>query len=198
MDNTNYQDPGLYGDQGDHGDNGLGDSQQEEADRLQAMSPEEREHQRREWAQELEKTEEEIQTLRQVLSSKIRHANDLKRKLGITVFGELRSSLQHWKESDTYQRTASAAKGAKERTSELTHSMANSFSQKWSSMRNSNAFKSFEEKVGNAYTNVKDRIAGSKSAQNFDEALSEEQERMRRLEEEGEGDTAAATGAPIS
>uniref|UniRef100_A0A1I8IPW3 Tumor protein D54 n=1 Tax=Macrostomum lignano TaxID=282301 RepID=A0A1I8IPW3_9PLAT len=170
MDNTNYQDPGLYGDQGDHGDNGLGDSQQEEADRLQAMSPEEREHQRREWAQELEKTEEEIQTLRQVLSSKIRHANDLKRKLGITVFGELRSSLQHWKESDTYQRTASAAKGAKERTSELTHSMANSFSQKWTESRAASRRRTSTRRCPRR------------------------QERMRRLEEEGEGDTAAATG----
>ncbi|CAL4080160.1 unnamed protein product, partial [Meganyctiphanes norvegica] len=53
-----------------------------------ALSPEEQEKQREEWKSELVKTEEEIQTLRQVLNSKVKHAQDLKRRLGITVWRE--------------------------------------------------------------------------------------------------------------
>ena len=40
------------------------------------------------------KTEEEIQTLRQVLAARIKHSQDLKRKLGIGVWKELQNDLQ--------------------------------------------------------------------------------------------------------
>lgn len=39
--------------------------------------------------QELARVEEEIATLRTVLTSKVRHASELKRKLGITVWKEI-------------------------------------------------------------------------------------------------------------
>lgn len=43
---------------------------------------------------ELAKTEEEIATLRQVLSVKVKHAQDLKRKLGITPWKELKDDME--------------------------------------------------------------------------------------------------------
>lgn len=53
------------------------------------LSLEEQELQREEWRQELQRVEEEIQTLRTVLASKIHHSTELKRKLGITVWKEI-------------------------------------------------------------------------------------------------------------
>lgn len=53
--------------------------------------------------QELARVEEEINTLRTVLASKTRHASDLKRKLGITVWKEVtddvNQGLKNLKES---------------------------------------------------------------------------------------------------
>jgi cell shape-determining protein MreC len=53
------------------------------------LTLEEQERQREEWKQELQRVEEEIQTLRTVLASKIHHSTELKRKLGITVWKEI-------------------------------------------------------------------------------------------------------------
>lgn len=53
----------------------------------------------------LDQTEEEIQTLRQVLGSKVRTAQDLKRRLGITVWREFtedfNNSMKSVRESQT-------------------------------------------------------------------------------------------------
>jgi len=50
--------------------------------------------------------EYEIQTLRSVLAVKIREANELKRKLGITTMSEFREDFRHGmqtvRESDVY------------------------------------------------------------------------------------------------
>lgn len=55
-------------------------------------------------SQELARVEEEITTLRTVLQSKVRHASELKRKLGITVWKEMTDdvsqSLKSVKESN--------------------------------------------------------------------------------------------------
>lgn len=42
----------------------------------------------------IKQTEEEIQTLRQVLAARIKHSQDIKRKLGIGVWKELQNDLQ--------------------------------------------------------------------------------------------------------
>lgn len=68
------------------------------------LSLEEQEQQREEWRQELNRVEEEIQTLRTVLSAKIHHSTELKRKLGITVWqeitGDVSSGLKNVRESN--------------------------------------------------------------------------------------------------
>ncbi|XP_066943390.1 uncharacterized protein [Macrobrachium rosenbergii] len=72
------------------------------------LSADEQEKQREEWKAELAKTEEEIQTLRQVLGSKVKHAQDLKRRLGITVWREFtedfNQSMKTVRESQTVQK----------------------------------------------------------------------------------------------
>uniref|UniRef100_A0A2K6VYI7 Tumor protein D52 family protein n=1 Tax=Onchocerca volvulus TaxID=6282 RepID=A0A2K6VYI7_ONCVO len=98
--------------------------------------------------EELKKTEEEINTLRQVLIARQKHASDLKRKLGISPFTEftadINQSLQHVKESQAYQKTSEVVAGT-----------ADTVKSKWNDMRNSSLFKSFESKLGSAYTNAK-------------------------------------------
>ncbi|XP_059188347.1 tpd52 like 2b isoform X4 [Centropristis striata] len=59
---------------------------------------------------ELTKVEEEINTLRQVLSAKERHATELKRKLGLSPLNELKQNLtKSWQDvqtSNAYVRTS--------------------------------------------------------------------------------------------
>ncbi|XP_061591739.1 tpd52 like 2b isoform X4 [Cololabis saira] len=59
---------------------------------------------------ELTKVEEEINTLRQVLLAKERHANDLKRKLGLSPLNELRQNLtKSWQDVQTSNAYLSAS-----------------------------------------------------------------------------------------
>merc|ERR1719284_1965463 len=60
---------------------------------FQELSAEEQERQREEWKAELKKTEEEILTLKQVLTAKERHAAGLKRRLGITAWREFSEDM---------------------------------------------------------------------------------------------------------
>ena len=93
-------------------------------------------------------TEDEIDTLRQVLQARIRHANALKLKLGMTPWHELQNDLYSgWKTvresepvhktEDVLKQTGSVVKG------------------KLSDVRNSDTFKSFESRFGTALTSVK-------------------------------------------
>lgn len=71
---------------------------------LQGLSLEEQEKQKEEWQQELNKVEEEIKTLREVLGSKVKASQELRRKLGYTVWQEISEdvsqSLRNVKESN--------------------------------------------------------------------------------------------------
>ncbi|XP_041655776.1 tpd52 like 2b isoform X4 [Cheilinus undulatus] len=59
---------------------------------------------------ELTKVEEEINTLRQVLSAKERHATELKRKLGLSPLNELRQNLtKSWQDVQTSNAYLSAS-----------------------------------------------------------------------------------------
>ncbi|KAM9828322.1 tumor protein D54-like isoform 18-T20 [Syngnathus typhle] len=84
---------------------------------------------------ELAKVEEEISTLRQVLSAKERHAAELKRKLGLSPLNEFKQNLtKSWQDVQTSNPYVSASATL----DDITHSEANSAT-----------FKSFEDKVGN-------------------------------------------------
>ncbi|XP_017038691.1 uncharacterized protein LOC108086306 isoform X5 [Drosophila ficusphila] len=144
-----------------------------------ALSVEEKEQRRAEWSQELARVEEEINTLRTVLASKTRHASDLKRKLGITVWKEvtddMNQGIRNLKESTVYQsveqsvgtftkavheaplyqRTESVLKSTGEKTASVFGSITSGISSKLSQMKNSESMRSIEASVGSAYENVK-------------------------------------------
>ncbi|KAM9752537.1 tumor protein D54-like isoform 4-T4 [Menidia menidia] len=125
---------------------------------------------------ELTKVEEEISTLRQVLSAKERHAAELKRKLGLNPLNELKQNLtKSWQDvqtSNAYKKTQETLSQAGQKTSAALSTVgtaisrrlgdmralpfSNSFSNysirhsiSMPAMRNSATFKSFEDKVGN-------------------------------------------------
>ncbi|XP_031701000.1 tpd52 like 2b isoform X8 [Anarrhichthys ocellatus] len=126
---------------------------------------------------ELTKVEEEINTLRQVLSAKERHAAELKRKLGLSPLNELRQNFtKGWQDvqtSNAYKKTQETLSQAGQKTSAALTTVgtvlskrlgdmralpfSNSFSSNYSirhsismpAMRNSATFKSFEDRMGN-------------------------------------------------
>ncbi|CAI2356459.1 unnamed protein product [Caenorhabditis sp. 36 PRJEB53466] len=110
---------------------------------------------------ELDKTEEEISTLKQVLAARQKHAAELKRKLGLTPFSELsqdlKGSLKTVTDTEAFQKTA-----------EVAAATSDTVKEKWNDMRNSSLFKSFESKLGSAYNQAKmaastsiDHLAGA-------------------------------------
>ncbi|KAM4738185.1 tpd52 like 2b isoform 3-T3 [Anableps anableps] len=133
---------------------------------------------------ELTKVEEEINTLRQVLSAKERHASELKRKLGLSPLNELKQNItKSWQDvqtSQAYKKTQETLSEAGQKTTAALNTLgtaisrrlgdmralpfSNSFSSNYSirhsismpAMRNSPTFKSFEDKVGN----LKHKVVG--------------------------------------
>ncbi|XP_058640035.1 tpd52 like 2a isoform X6 [Onychostoma macrolepis] len=126
---------------------------------------------------ELTKVEDEIQTLRQVLMAKERHATELKRRLGIGPLSEIKQNFtKGWHEvqcsnayltasstfeeigrSDAYKRTQETLSQAGHVTSAAFSSMGSAIRNRFGEMRalpysnsgNSPSFKSFEDKVDN-------------------------------------------------
>ena len=155
---------------------------------FQELSAEEQERQREEWKAELKKTEEEILTLKQVLTAKERHAagnyqllgstilsrafdgpstfSGLKRRLGITAWREfsedMTQGLKNLQESATYKRTAENIQFAKEIAKEKTTGMM-------AGIQASGYFQSMSSAIGAAKT----KISNSMSQQNFNDVLKE-------------------------
>ncbi|CAG2062375.1 unnamed protein product [Timema podura] len=133
--------------------------------------------------------EEEILTLRHVLASKVKQSQDLKRKLGISVWRELQDDMsqgiRNVKESNlkcrhcslfsSYQKTESVIKTTAEKTTSLLGGLGSSVTTKLGQLKNSESFRSIEERVGTAYENVKTKVSTSRSnsMQSFDDALRE-------------------------
>ncbi|GLH10065.1 Tumor protein D54 [Gryllus bimaculatus] len=166
---------------------------------LQGLTPEEQERQRQEWQQELAKIEEEIRTMREVLANKQKKAGDLKRKLGYTVWKEFQDDMSQGirnvresnvyhnveekigqfgkavSEAPIYQKTESIVKTTAEKTTSILGGLGSSVSSKLGQLKNSESFRSFEERVGSAYENVKTKVVTSRSnsTQSFDDALRE-------------------------
>ncbi|XP_071387102.1 tpd52 like 2b isoform X4 [Centroberyx affinis] len=126
---------------------------------------------------ELTRVEEEIGTLRQVLSAKEKHAVELKRKLGLSPLNELRQNLtKGWQDvqtSNAYKKTQETLSQAGQKTSAALSTVGTAISRRLGdmssnysirhsismpAMRNSPTFKSFEDKVGN----LKYKVVGPK------------------------------------
>ncbi|XP_027000483.1 tpd52 like 2b isoform X7 [Tachysurus fulvidraco] len=127
---------------------------------------------------ELTKVEDEIQTLRQVLMAKERHASELKRKLGLSPLTELKQNItKGWQDvqtsnaylsasatmddianSEVYKKTQETLSQAGQKTSAAFSTVGSAISRKLGDMRNSPTFKSFEDKVGN----LKSKVVGGR------------------------------------
>ncbi|KAM4738186.1 tpd52 like 2b isoform 4-T4 [Anableps anableps] len=125
---------------------------------------------------ELTKVEEEINTLRQVLSAKERHASELKRKLGLSPLNELKQNItKSWQDvqtsqaylsasatlddithSEAYKKTQETLSEAGQKTTAALNTLGTAISRRLGDMRNSPTFKSFEDKVGN----LKHKVVG--------------------------------------
>jgi len=110
---------------------------------------------------EIQKTDEEINTLRQVLATRQKHVAELKRKIGISpwtdITTDINQSLRAVRDSQAYQKTSG-----------VVASTTDTVKTKFQDMRNSSVFKSFESKLGSALTNAKmaastsiDHLAGA-------------------------------------
>jgi len=137
---------------------------------FQGLTAEEQERQREEWKAELKKTEEEILTLKQVLTAKERHAAGLKRRLGITAWREfsedMTQGLKNLQESATYKRTAENLQFAKDIAREKTSGIV-------TGIASSGYFQSMSSKMGEAFGAAKNKMTSSMSQQTFDDALKE-------------------------
>ncbi|XP_077561513.1 uncharacterized protein LOC144177808 isoform X3 [Haemaphysalis longicornis] len=143
---------------------------------LSGMDPEEKARQEAALRDELTQVEEEIQSLRTVLATKLARSQELKRQLGITVWKELKDDMEQGikniQDTAAYQKTSSTLKNAGEKTTTALGTLGASVSKKLGEMKNSTAFKSVEEKVGSVYTNVKSKVSSrSSSVNSFEDAL---------------------------
>ncbi|XP_072304873.1 tpd52 like 2b isoform X14 [Eucyclogobius newberryi] len=127
---------------------------------------------------ELAKVEEEITTLRQVLSAKERHSTELKRKLGLSPLNELKQNINKtlldvqtsnayqsasatWDDithTEAYKKTQETLSQAGQKTTAALSTMGTAIRRGLGDMRNSATFKSFEDKVGN----LKYKVVGAK------------------------------------
>lgn len=102
--------------------------------------------------------------MRTVLTSKMRHAGELKRKLGITVWKELsddmNQGLKNVRESNVFQKTESAIKTTAEKTTSILGGFTSGLTNRLSQMKKSDSYRSIEERVGSAYENVKVSSSG--------------------------------------
>ncbi|XP_048096300.1 tumor protein D54-like isoform X23 [Alosa alosa] len=88
---------------------------------------------------ELTKVEDEIQTLRQVLAAKERHAGDIKRQLGISPLNEIKQNISKgWQDvqsSNAYKKTQETLSQAGQVTSAALSSMGAAISERIGTMR---------------------------------------------------------------
>ncbi|XP_040909543.1 tumor protein D52 isoform X1 [Toxotes jaculatrix] len=109
------------------------------------------EEERQELQEELDKVEDEIQTLSQVLAAKEKQLADIKRKLGITPLNELKQNItKTWQEvttSTAYRRTSETLSQAGLKATAAFSNVGSVISRKLEDVRNAPTFKSFEEKV---------------------------------------------------
>ncbi|XP_061113154.1 tpd52 like 2b isoform X8 [Conger conger] len=129
---------------------------------------------------ELTKVEEEIYTLRQVLSAKEKHSCELKRKLGLSPLNEFKQNVaKGWQDvqtSNAYKKTQETLTQASQKTSAALSTMGTAISKRLGdmsnysirhsismpAMRNSPTFKSFEDKVGNIKTDLQYKVVGAR------------------------------------
>ncbi|XP_068933579.1 tumor protein D53 isoform X3 [Petaurus breviceps papuanus] len=134
------------------------------------------EEEREELKSELVKLEDEITTLRQVLTAKEKHLVEIKQKLGMNLMNELKLNFSKgWHEMQTttaYKKTHETLSHAGQKATAAFSNVGTAISKKFGDMRNSPTFKSFEERVETTVTSLKTKVGGAPSGGNFEEVLS--------------------------
>ncbi|XP_072412087.1 tumor protein D53 isoform X5 [Chiloscyllium punctatum] len=130
------------------------------------MLPEEKE----DLGVELAKLEDEISTLRQVLSAKEKHLVEIKQKMGITPLNEIKHNLsKSWHDMQTsviYKKTQETLNATGQKASAALNNVSSTLGKKLGEMnlhylrlllpnRNSPAFKSFEEQMETTVSSLK-------------------------------------------
>ncbi|XP_012918804.1 tumor protein D53 isoform X3 [Mustela erminea] len=159
------------------------------ADFSSMLSEEERE----ELKAELVQLEDEITTLRQVLSAKERHLVEIKQKLGMNLMNELKQNFSRsWHDMQTstaYKKTHETLSHAGQKATAAFSNVGTAISKKFGdmsysirhsismpAMRNSPTFKSFEERVETTVTSLKEALTKVGGANHgggsFEEVLS--------------------------
>ncbi|XP_073075652.1 tumor protein D53 isoform X1 [Manis javanica] len=161
------------------------------ADFSSTLSEEEKE----ELKAELVQLEDEITTLRQVLSAKERHLVEIKQKLGMNLMNELKQNFsKSWHDMQTttaYKKTHETLSHAGQKATAAFSNVGTAISRKFGdmrshsigysirhsismpAMRNSPTFKSFEERVETTVTSLKTKVGGTNhGGGSFEEVLS--------------------------
>jgi len=128
------------------------------------------------WENELAKVEDEIKTLRQVLTAKLRRHQELKRKLGVSQLDDIKTdinaTLKTIQESEAYlktttvlqtagQKTGEVLTVAGSKTGEVLSTAGTSIKGKLGEMRNSQSFQSMSASVGNTFGALKRQVSTS-------------------------------------
>ncbi|KAM9435148.1 tumor protein D53 isoform 1-T1 [Clarias gariepinus] len=134
------------------------------------------EEEREEMHNELTKLEEEIVSLKQVLESKEKRQAELKHLLGMTTLNELKQNLSRgWNDvqsTTVYKKTSETLSTAGQKTTAAFSNLGTAISRKLGDMRNSQSFKSFEEKVETTVSSIKTKVGGTTSGGSFEDVLS--------------------------
>ncbi|XP_021029846.1 tumor protein D53 isoform X3 [Mus caroli] len=142
------------------------------ADFSSMLSEEEKE----ELKAELVQLEDEITTLRQVLSAKERHLVEIKQKLGMNLMNELKQNFSRsWHDMQTttaYKKTHETLSQAGQKATAAFNNVGTAISKKFGDMRNSSTFKSFEERVETTVASLKTKVGGTNhGGGSFEEVL---------------------------
>ncbi|XP_003479772.2 tumor protein D53 isoform X2 [Cavia porcellus] len=149
------------------------------------------EEEKEELKAELVQLEDEITTLRQVLSVKERHLAEIRQKLGMSLMDELKQNFSRsWHDVQTtaaYKKTQETLSHAGQKATAAFSNVGTAISRKLGdmrysirhsismpAMRNSPTFKSFEERVETTVTSIKTKVGGTNQGGggNFEEVLS--------------------------
>lgn len=100
---------------------------------------------------------------------------------------------------EMYQKTETALKSTAEKTTSFLGGIGTGITAKLGAVKNSDTFRSMEERVGSVYTNVKSKVVTSRSSSSheLDEAL-KEAEAQREAASGGLAVTGSSTATPTT
>jgi len=99
---------------------------------------------------------------------------------------------------EMYQKTETVMKTTAEKTTSFLGGISTSLSAKLGAVKNSDTFRSMEERVGSVYTNVKSKVVtSSSSSHELDEAL-KEAEAQREAANAGGLNVGSSTATPTT